>query len=171
MRKAIGKIKNEVKTQRYHWYLFIHLNALTGIYNMNSIYPSIENVPHSSMSSITHHSNLFHSNNYPATMATNNPDAGCPEDRTIRVYNYSFLTVMRKSPNETPTQFNQCRMLVLDFVCKAANLIHLVTKQTYERSNLAVHHAYEECISMKSLGINMFGKGSVQCCEYIYMPS
>jgi hypothetical protein len=59
---------------------------------------------------------------------------------------------MRKSPTENPAQFNQRRMLVLDFVLKAANLIHLVTKQAYEKINLVVCHAYDERVSMKSLG-------------------
>ena len=60
-------------------------------------------------------------------MATNNNGAGCPQDRTVQVYNYSFLTLMRKSPKESPAQFNQCRGLVLDFFLKAANLIHLAS--------------------------------------------
>jgi len=159
-RCGIGKIQNKVKTKRYHRYLFTHLNALTGIYSRNSIYPQVETVPH--FIHVKHHTPLqfISSNNYPATMATNNNDAGCPEDRTIRTYNYSFLTLMRKSPTETPAQFNQCCMLILDFVLKAANLIHLVTKQAYEKINLVVRCVYEEGISMKSLGFNMFGKGS-----------
>jgi hypothetical protein len=56
-------------------------------------------------------------------MATNNDDAGCPQDRTIRVYNYSLLALMRKAPNETPAQFNQRRMLALDFVLIVARML------------------------------------------------
>jgi hypothetical protein len=77
---------------------------------------------------------------------------------------------MRKSPNETPAQFNQRCMLVLDFVLKATDLIHLLTKQVYEKINLVVCQTYEECVSMKSLRFNMYGKGSVQFHENICHP-
>jgi hypothetical protein len=96
-------------------------------------------------------------------MATNDSDAGCPEDRTIRVYNYSFFALLTKSPNKTPVHFNQHHGLVLCVVLKAAILVHLVTKQAYERINLVGRRAYEEHFSMKSFGFNFFGKGCVQC--------
>jgi hypothetical protein len=87
---------------------------------------------------IPHLTTVDCSNNSAVTMATSNNDPSCSEDRTIRVFNYSFLTSMRKSQNEAPVQFNQCRVLVLDFVLKAANLIHFVTKQADEKIHLAV---------------------------------
>jgi hypothetical protein len=71
-------------------------------------------------------------------MTTDNTDAGCPEDRTNRVYNYSFLALMRKSPNENPVQFYQCCGLVLDFVLEKTNLINLVIKQPHKKISLVV---------------------------------
>lgn len=103
-------------------------------------------------------------------MAINNNDAGCPDDRIIRVYNYMFIALMSKATNESPTQFNQQRMLVLDYVLKVANLIHLVTKQAYKKVNLVVRRAYEEGFSMNHLGFNMFGKGSMSFYENICHP-
>ena len=103
-------------------------------------------------------------------MAKYKDDAGCPDDRIIRVYNYSFIGLMRKASNESPTQFNQRRMLVLDYVIKVANLIHLVTKQAYEKINIVVRRAYEDGISMKNIGFNMFGKGSLSFYENLCHP-
>ena len=103
-------------------------------------------------------------------MAKYKDDAGCPDDRTIRVYNYSFIALMRKATNESPAQFNQRRMLVLDYVIKVANLIHLVTKQAYEKINIVVRRAYEDGISMKNIGFNMFGKGSLSFYENLCHP-
>ena len=100
-------------------------------------------------------------------MVTRSNDAGCPEDRVIRVRDASFLKLMRKSPNETPDQFNQRRGLVLDFVLRTSKLVHLVTKQAYEKINLVTRRAYEENVSLKDLGFNIFGKGSRQCYENI----
>ncbi len=67
-------------------------------------------------------------------MVTNKNDVGCPDDKIIWVYNYSFLNLMRKSPNQSPTQFNQHPILVLDYVLKVANLVHLVTNKHMKRS-------------------------------------
>jgi hypothetical protein len=61
-------------------------------------------------------------------------------------------------------------MLVLEFVLKASNLIHLVTKQAYGMINLVVCCIYGECISIKSLGFNIFGKGSEPCYKNICHP-
>ena len=135
---------------------------------MNSMWPLAEIMAAYNIHySISHFATINCYNNYAMTMMKNNNDTGCPEDRTIRVYNYSFLTLLRKSPNETPVQFNQCRRLILDFVLKVANIFHLVTKQAYEMIDLVVQCAYDECISMNSLGFNIFGKGSVQCYKNI----
>ena len=61
-------------------------------------------------------------------------------------------------------------MLLLHFVLKVANLIHLVTNQAYEKLNLVVCCTYEEYISMKNLGFNVFGKESAQCYKNICHP-
>jgi hypothetical protein len=61
------------------------------------------------------------------------------------------------------------------FVCvppylKVSNLVHKVMKQAYKNIDLAVQCAYEECVSMKSIGFNIFGRGSTQCYKNICLP-
>ena len=81
------------------------------------------------------------------TMVTNSNDVRCSKNRTIPVFNYSFLTLLRKSPNENPPQFNQCRGLVLKFDLYKTNLIRLVTKHHTKRSiwwfNVPVKNAFQ----------------------------
>jgi hypothetical protein len=72
------------------------------------------------------------------TMVTNNKDVGCPKDRVIWIYIASYLALSRKLPNKTPTQFNQPSGLVLNFILKVSNLVHIVTKQAYEKINLVL---------------------------------
>ena len=87
---------------------------------------------------------------------------------------FLLLALRRKSPTKTPAQFKQQQGLALNFDLKfnlnVANLVHLVSKQTYEKINLVVWCVYKEGVSLKSLLFNIFGKGSIQHFENICHP-
>jgi len=49
-----------------------------------------------------------------------------------------FLELPRKASNETPVQFNECHVLMLKYILRASNLVHLMTKQVYGKINVVV---------------------------------
>jgi hypothetical protein len=106
------------------------------------------------------------SNKYALTMATSNYDARCPEDMKIQVYNNSFLSLLRKSPNKTPAQFIGSRL------CSQSSQPHLFSDKTnIQNFNLVVRHAYKECVSMKSIGIGILEKEECSVVKSFAIPT